>query len=400
MSDNSKAVPRQDCTGQYIEAKGFSVVTAILPRRTSSEVADFILDCPARRLIAFNARGTLLRDRFYEAFFPTLSPEQEVFQFLLPQEDEAALMSQIVALGQLRLAGSGAVFSHRISRALFSTRYALWQNGALSYPRASSKMEMGRSLVAIYCIAQSQSADGIARAAVRAGAHGPSVYFCEGRGLRDRLGWLRITQNPEKEFIQAIVDEFDAEPVFEAMVRAGRLDEPGRGFIYQVPVAQGVVKLATAASNRHAASMQQVIHAIDDIKGGADWRLQHAQPELGRRRGAFGLFGAGKERRYLNNLQLLACLAERKHAEILASAAIEAGAPGISSAFGKLIQSGSEKTGAGVRLNRERVLIKMALKREKVPGILAAMQQVAVEAECADHCFYLQTIPRALTYLG
>lgn len=384
----------------YTETAGFSVITAILPRRTSPDVADFILDCPARRLLAFNARGTLVRDRFYQALLPALSPEQEIYQFIVPQEEEAILMAQIVALGQLKLAGSGAVIASRVDKIYFSRGYHAWQNGALSYPPVKTKLEMGRSLVAIYCIAQTRSADSIARAAVKAGAHGPTIYYCEGRGLRDRLGWLRITQNPEKEFIQVIVDEFDAEPVFEAMVRSGRLDEPGRGFIYQVPVSQGLVNLATVSPSRHAASMQQVIHAIDDIKGGADWRLQHQSPDAPLRRNGFGIFGRSRERRYLHNLQLLGCIAQRKHSEALERAALDAGAPGISTAFGKLITSGSEKTAAGVRLNRERVLIKMAIKHDKVEPILNAMQEVALQSDCVDHLFYQQHIPRALTYLG
>ncbi|WOO40738.1 hypothetical protein [Rubellicoccus peritrichatus] len=385
----------------YMEVKGFNVITAILPRHTSSEVADFILDWPGRRLVAFNARGTLIRDRWYQALLPMLSPEQEVYQFLIPQEDEEILMSQIIALGQLRLAGSGAVISMRTSRAIFSSGSPLWQNGALGFPRASGAIQLGRSLVGIYCTAQSRSAESIARAAVRAGAHGPSISYSEGRGLRDRLGLLRITQNPDKEFIRVIVDEFDAEPVFEAMVRAGRLDQPGRGFIYQIPVAKGLVNLATvSASGRHSASLQQVIHAIDDIKGGADWRLHHQLPGSSERKSGFSFFGKEKSRRYLTNLQLLSCLAERKHAEALADAALTAGSPGITTAFGKLIESGSEKTGAGVRLNRERVLIKMAIKADKVDGILHAMQKVATESRCTDHCFYVQEIPRALTFLG
>ncbi len=387
-------------SNRYLEAKGFSVVTAILPRHSSSEVADFILDSPCRRLLAFAARGTMIRNRWYQAFLPSLSPEQEVFSFLVPQEDEEVLMGQIVALGQLRLAGSGAVYSVKAQRAVFASGCPLWQNGAMSFPRASSALQLGRSLVGIFCIAQAKAAEGIARAAVRSGSHGPSIFYCEGRGLRDRLGILRFTQNPDKEFIQAIVDEFDAEPVFEAMVRAGNLDQPGRGFIYQMPIAKGVVNLATVtASSGQAASMQQVIHAIDEIRGGADWRLQNAL--LPEPRAGFGFFGWGaRERRYLLNLQLLSCLAERKHSEALVEAALEAGAPGISTSFGKLIQSGSEKTNAGVRINRERVLIKMALKPDKVDSVMQAMQAVATESGCTDHCFYVQQIPRALTFLG
>lgn len=387
------------CPPGCLAVPGLSLITAILPRQTSSEVADFILTSPNRWLLAFNARGTLMRDHWYQRFLPTLSPEQEIFTFLVPRREEEAYMAQIIALAQLRLAGSGAVYSAPVENACFPGETAASQIPTTTGHTPPNSLQLGRSLVGIYCISQPRAAEAIARAAVHAGSHGPTIHYSEGRGLRDRLGLLRITQNIEKEFIQAVVDEFDAEPVFEAMVRAGSLDQPGRGFIYQMPISQGLVNLTTvSASSRHAASLQQVIHAIDELRGGADWRLQNT-PEPGRR-GAFGLFGRDRRRRYLLDMRLLSCIANRKHGDALIEAALAAGAPGASTSFCKLLRSDAETTGAGIRLNRERVIIKIIVKPDSIPPIMTALQQAAQQCQSQDHCFYTQRIPRALTYLS
>ena len=57
------------------------------------------------------------------------------------------------------------------------------------------------------------------------------------------------------------------------MARAGRITEPGRGFMYSIPVTDGLINVSSTVSNSSfGASMEQVIAAIDDMKGSKDWR--------------------------------------------------------------------------------------------------------------------------------
>jgi nitrogen regulatory protein PII len=46
--------------------------------------------------------------------------------------------------------------------------------------------------------------------------------------------------DPEKEVILIVTRKEDTQSVFDAVVKAGRLGEPGRGFAYVQPVQQAV----------------------------------------------------------------------------------------------------------------------------------------------------------------
>ena len=51
------------------------------------------------------------------------------------------------------------------------------------------------------------------------------------------------------------------------MARAGRITEPGRGFMYSIPVSSGLINVSsTISSSAHGANMEQIISAIDELK--------------------------------------------------------------------------------------------------------------------------------------
>jgi hypothetical protein len=69
------------------------------------------------------------------------------------------------------------------------------------------------------------------------------------------------------------MSRFDIDSVLELFISEGKLDEPGRGIAYVYPVYQGVVNTKiTRKKTEQAASMEQVVSAIDSIKGGMEWR--------------------------------------------------------------------------------------------------------------------------------
>lgn len=388
----------------WIEETDQYIVTAILPRRASSEVTDFLMDCAARHLLALNARGTVIKDRWFQGLIPIISPEQELLQFILPHEEVDLLMEKIAALGQLRLAGAGAVFANPCRTFIKTDDFPTWQNGALTYPHRDVMMRFKENLVGIVATVQSSISEAVARAAIKAGAHGPTVYYCEGRGVRDRLGILRFTQNPDKETIQVIVDEMDAEAVFESMASAGRLDEPGRGIIYSMPVNHGVIKLpGVAQSTRNAASIHQIIHAIDDLKGCADWRAtSNLMDEPTKTGGALSFlgFGSARSRKYLRGLTRVSCVTKRKHVDVLMRAALDAGAPGATNIFGKFVESECPVTGSGVRLNRELGVIQMILPVDQAEKIIAILRETTETHDLESVCLFTMPIEKVLTYLG
>ena len=88
----------------------------------------------------------------------------------------------------------------------------------------------------ITCIVEKGQADNIVKAAREAGAQGATVYYARGSGVRERLGILGVAVEVEKEIINIVVSSDQSDYVFEKMYLAGKLDTPGKGFIYITPL--------------------------------------------------------------------------------------------------------------------------------------------------------------------
>ncbi|HAE37207.1 MAG TPA: hypothetical protein DCG57_01050, partial [Candidatus Riflebacteria bacterium] len=122
---------------------------------------------------------------------------------------------------------------------------------------------------------QSKSGSGehLFRVALKLGAGVPVVGIGLGTGIRDRLGLLRITISPEKELVYLMVPAHDADGLQRLLIEEGHIDRPGGGFLYQTPIRAGMVdSLLRIGHQEHAASIEQIIAAIDDLKKSTAWR--------------------------------------------------------------------------------------------------------------------------------
>ncbi len=97
-----------------------------------------------------------------------------------------------------------------------------------------------KALKMIIAIVQRGKADEPVGAAIKAGAPAATVFFGRGQGMRERLGLLGLAIQPEKEIIFIIVEEWLVDQVLPAMVKAGRLDQTGVGFVFVVAVERAV----------------------------------------------------------------------------------------------------------------------------------------------------------------
>ncbi|HLE00475.1 MAG TPA: P-II family nitrogen regulator [Bdellovibrionota bacterium] len=88
----------------------------------------------------------------------------------------------------------------------------------------------------ITCIIQRGKGDSIGKAAIAAGAGGATVFFARGMGLRERLGLLGLAIVPEKEVVMIVCTENETPRIFDAVVAAGKLDTPGMGIAYVMPI--------------------------------------------------------------------------------------------------------------------------------------------------------------------
>ena len=101
-------------------------------------------------------------------------------------------------------------------------------------------------VVLITCIVERDLADAIVQAARDAGAQGATVHYAQGSGVRERLGLFGVAVDVEKEVINIVVSTEQADRIFEKMYLAGKLDTPGKGFIYITPLEKAATYIPPA----------------------------------------------------------------------------------------------------------------------------------------------------------
>ena len=311
-----------------------SVVTAILPNSTGRVVLDEVLTPSGHAALAWHARGTLLKDNWLQRFLPPISPAKTVLQVVLPDAAKDAVMQQIVDAAKLHQQATGAVYSQSCEQLLVGADFpALTSLDAAGTGAPARPLSADLSLIT--CIVDRSRSDRIARAAVAAGAHGPIIFLCEGRGLRDRLGWLRITKQHDKDVLSLLCGQADVDQVFQAMAVAGDLHLPGRGFMYRVDVTEGLYNLPSLISNRHyAANVQQIINAIDHLTGHTHWR-DGALQSVGSGANAAGLNFARNDTLATPDMVCLTAVVPRDAHESLIDHFLDHGVKGVNFTFAR-----------------------------------------------------------------
>ena len=358
-----------------------SLVNLILPKDSLSSVTSDLQKAGAKGIFHVAARGSIISEGgFLSKMFPPPAPEQCLVQVLIPDSEKQRLSDVAISSGRLDRVGAGAIFSISCDKAYHSQSFPLTDGSDEFNSHQSASME------AICCICEKGVAEDIAQAALTAGAPGPTVTFGEGGGIRDKIPLLRMTKGPEKEFVWCVVDRSESSEVFINMARAGRITEPGRGFMYSIPVSDGIINVSsTVSSSSHGASMEQVIAALDEIKGGKDWRATGESKST------------SLNTTFLQNLTGLYCVVPRDFYSEVYDSILHAGAPGVSTNFGVM----ADQTGSGEEAcNEEWALVYTSLAPASVDNVMGEISSKIEEIGIDRYAFYTLPIPRALTYLG
>jgi nitrogen regulatory protein PII len=89
-----------------------------------------------------------------------------------------------------------------------------------------------KGLELITVIIQRGLAEKAVDAAIKAGAQGATIFYARGTGVREKLGFLGIAIQPEKEVFFIVIEPEKSAQVFDAIVTAGKLDQAGQGFVF------------------------------------------------------------------------------------------------------------------------------------------------------------------------
>ncbi|MGB3945188.1 MAG: P-II family nitrogen regulator [Methanothrix sp.] len=85
-----------------------------------------------------------------------------------------------------------------------------------------------------------------------AGAEGGTILFGRGVGVHEQQKLLNIMIEPEKEVVLTVVPSSQADSVIEAVVKAGKLNEPGRGIAFILPIDRVLGRVHKTAAEQEA----------------------------------------------------------------------------------------------------------------------------------------------------
>ena len=382
----------------FSQSHQLSVVTAVLPNSTAHRVFESAVANGQKQALWWKARGTLLQDHWLKRWFPPIGPVKSMLQLLVPAAEVDPLVSEIAERSKLHQQATGAVFATPAEHVYLGSEFKPWTSVDDAHPVSSSPTAMRDNLCVIYAILGPKLSDRVSKAAIRAGAHGPIVYFSEGKGLRDRLGWLRITKESTKEVLMVISDNADADKVFAAMAKAGELHLPGRGFMYRLSIDKGMFNLPSRLSHHHyPANMQQIIHAIDHLSGHSHWRDQVVFDIGNQGRGA-GIAALNQRATQHAPKVCLTSVVRRDNVCDLMALLMDAGAPGLNVSYARLLADAGAEPIAGARINEEYGMLRCIVDATLGEDLCKAIESRAEDAELRDICVMVNSVGRVATY--
>lgn len=88
----------------------------------------------------------------------------------------------------------------------------------------------------IIAVVERGKADKIVDKAKDVGARGATIFYGRGTGETEVKRFLNIHIESSKEIILVLSDDKKYKVIFDAMIEAGKLNEPGRGIIFTLPI--------------------------------------------------------------------------------------------------------------------------------------------------------------------
>ncbi len=238
-----------------------------------------------------------------------------------------------------------------------------------------------QNLSVITCIMSMYgSGEELAKLALGLGTGVPIVSLGLGTGLRDRLGLLRITVPAEKEVVRLLVPALDTEGLMQMLIEKGHLDRPGKGFIYCNPVHCGLLDTALLVGpQQHAATMEQVVAAIDELETNTAWRRRFHE-----------LDSDGKFQLQVQHDEITMICREEEAGQYV-EAAMQAGATAATSAHLQRVTFGKTTGSACERYT-------FVVRRSITEQVLDALGQTCNKTEVQLDCLEVQPANFAFAY--
>jgi hypothetical protein len=363
-------------------------ITAFLPRSFSKEVLNALNDMGVHDLCIAAARSLVIKaKKGISLLLPgrdLIADPMDLVVFLGGETLETALFNLVVEKGHLAIPGMGTVTSEEIE---IPSGEALYNEEGVHPFDAAPIPVHPHAVTGICCIVQRGQGEGVARIALDTGTCVPAINFGIGTGVRDKMGLLRITIPAEKEIIHVFTSVDEVHGLLNMMAEAGNLEQPGKGFIHTYPVRKAVVNMKVLrGGQQHAASIEQVIAAIDQIKGGVEWR-----------RRARGITKpTGRQQKFLLRLIEINLLCDGGTGPGLVQAAMAAGAGGSTTQSFRHVRPSDSPL---EKISPMRELCSLIVPEDRLDRIVDALKEAGAFTDRCHGQIHFRRVPRALTYI-
>lgn len=88
----------------------------------------------------------------------------------------------------------------------------------------------------IVAIVERGKADKIVDSAKKVGAGGATIFFGRGTGESEAMKFFNLNIEASKEMIMILIEKSKFKPIYKEIIRVGKLDDPGTGIIFTLPV--------------------------------------------------------------------------------------------------------------------------------------------------------------------
>ncbi len=313
-----------------------------------------------------------------------LNEEQVLmFSFVSNRSWAKKIVQHLTEKLSLNIPGKGSIYAKDIELALHTSSLEINEPKNL----IESEHLVSSDLIGIACVVQKGEGNHVAQIGLSTGTAMPVVSYGIGTGLRNRLGLWRILIPAEKEVSTLVVNRDEADTVMDMMIDVGQLDQPGKGFIFQFPIELGVLNTKfSVGESKQAASIEQIISAIDTIQGSTEWR-----------RKSFSKHSEGeKQRRYLTGLVDFSLICNEGFGETLTQCAMEAGAAGATIRHLKYMSLHDRKSS----ISPAREISVMTIGQAQVETITEALKSNGLLTPEVSGELHINPVPKACTFLG
>ncbi len=167
-------------------------------------------------------------------------PEKDVILTVVSDEHAEEVLDIICKSLKLSKPGNGVAFILDITR--FTGAVHLHKKNQKPEDQPLKAMDRTAQFELIISIVNKGFSEEIINAGQEAGSAGGTIINGRGTGVHEHAKLFSINIEPEKEVVLTLVPESLTDQVLEAIVKTGKLDEPGNGisFVLNVEKAVGV----------------------------------------------------------------------------------------------------------------------------------------------------------------